>query len=119
MGQQETAKEMKGLFSLLLTITGCLAAPMADDLGLEVIGLGEDKTDHRAIVDLTKFVRDHLALDVEENRRFAERIGNQTENVANAILKHVNDPNRNSTTKFQDTLTKLQETINENLGAIV
>ena len=110
---------MKGLFSLLLTITGCLAAPMADDLGLEVIGLGEDKTDHRAIVDLTKFVRDHLALDVEENRRFAERIGNQTEVVANAILKHVNDLNRDSTTKFEVTLTKLQETIDENLGAIV
>merc|ERR1712107_809603 len=30
-----------------------------------------------------------------------------------------NDLNRDSTTKFQDTLTKLQETINENLGAIV
>merc|ERR1712038_2197450 len=110
--QQETAKEMKGLFSLLFTITGCLAAPMADDLGLEAIGLGEDKTDHRDIVELTKFVRDHLALDVKENRRFAERIGNQTEIVANAILKHVNDLNR-------DTLTKLQETIGENLGAIV
>merc|ERR1712038_1153928 len=112
ISQQETAKEMKGLFSLLLTITGCLAAPMADDLGLEAIGLGEDKTDHRDIVELTKFVRDHLALDVKENRRFAERIGNQTEIVANAILKHVNDLNR-------DTLTKLQETIGENLGAIV
>merc|ERR1712004_275653 len=68
---------------------------------------------------LTKFVRDHLALDVEENRRFAERIGNQTEIVANAILKHVNDLNRDSTTKFQETLTKLQKTIDENLGAIV
>merc|ERR1719167_1495202 len=85
----------------------------------DMFGQGEDNSDHKDIVDLTKFVRDHLALDMEENRRFAERIGNQTENVANAILKHVNDLNRNSTTKFQDTLTKLQETINENLGAIV
>merc|ERR1712165_56940 len=119
ISQQETAKEMKGLFSLLLTITGCLAAPMAGDLGLEEIGLGEDKTDHRDIVELTKFVRDHLALDVKENRRFAERIGNQTGIVANAILKHVNDLNRESTTKFQETLTKLQKTIDENLGAIV
>merc|ERR1711884_846064 len=116
--QQETASKMKGLFSLLFTITGCLAAPMADDLGSEPFGQ-DGNTDHKDIVELTKFVRDHLALDVEENRRFAERIGNQTENVANAILKHVNDLNRNSTTKFQDTLTKLQETINENLGAIV
>merc|ERR1711936_934156 len=97
ISQQETAKEMKGLFFLLLTVTGCLAAPMGDDLGLEAIGLGEDKTDHRDIVELTKFVRDHLALDVKENRRFAERIGNQTEIVANAILKHVNDLNRNTT----------------------
>merc|ERR1712223_794092 len=119
ISQQETAKEMKGLFSLLLTITGCLAAPMADDLGLEAIGLGEDKTDHRDIVELTKFVRDHLALDVKENRRFAERIGNQTEVVAKAILKHVNDLNRDSTKKFQETLTKLQVTSDENLGAIV
>merc|ERR1719327_53731 len=111
---------MKGLFSLLLTTTGCLAAPRDLDMAPpDMFGQGEDNSDHKDIVDLTKFVRDHLALDVEENRRFAERIGNQTENVANAILKHVNDLNRDSTRKFQDTLTKLQETINENLGAIV
>merc|ERR1711973_965982 len=119
ISQQATGAEMKGLLSLLLltTTTGCLAAPMAPELA-QLDFIGKDK-DHRDIVDLTKFVRDHLALDVEENRRFAERIGNQTEVVANAILKHVNDLNRDSTTKFQDTLTKLQETINENLGAIV
>merc|ERR1712038_1616371 len=116
--QQETASKMKGLFFLLFTITGCLAAPMADDLGSEPFGQ-DGNTDHKDIVELTKFVRDHLALDVEENRRFAESIGNQTEIVANAILKHVNDLNRDSTTKFQDTLTKLQKTIDENLGAIV
>merc|ERR1719367_2104255 len=111
---------MKGLFSLVLTTTGCLAAPRDLDMAPpDMFGQGEDNSDHKDIVDLTKFVRDHLALDVEENRRFAERIGNQTEDVANAILKHVNDLNRDSTTKFQDTLTKLQETINENLGAIV
>merc|ERR1711962_1910154 len=99
ISQQETAKEMKGLFPLLFTITGCLAAPMADDLGSEPFGQ-DGNTDHKDIVELTKFVRDHLALDVEENRRFAERIGNQTEIVANAILKHVNDLNRDSTTKL-------------------
>merc|ERR1719499_2739864 len=111
---------MKGLFSLLLTTTGCLAAPRDLDMAPpDMFGQGEDNSDHKDIVDLTKFVRDHLALDVEENRRFAERIGNQTEVIANAILRHVNHLNRDSTTKFQDTLTKLQETINENLGAIV
>merc|ERR1711988_414054 len=120
ISQQETAKEMKGLFSLLLTTTGCLAAPRDLDMAPpDMFGQGEDNSDHKDIVDLTKFVRNHLALDVEENRRFAERIGNQTENVANAILKHVNDLNRDSTTKFEETLTKLQKTINENLGAIV
>merc|ERR1711953_1122521 len=117
--QQETAKEMKGLFSLLFTVTGCLAAPMADYLGWEAFGQGEDNTGHRDIVELTKFVRDHLALDVKENRRFAERSNNQTEIIANAILKHVNDLNRDSTTKFEETLKKLQKTIEENLGAIV
>merc|ERR1712038_463501 len=118
--QQETAAEMKGLFFfLLLTTTGCLAAPMADDLGWEAFGQGEDNTDHRDIVELTKFVRDHLALDVKENRRFAERSNNQTEVIANAILKHVSGLNRDSTTKFEATLKKLQETIEENLGAIV
>merc|ERR1719403_753461 len=111
---------MKGLFSLLLTTTGCLAAPRDPDMAPpDMFGQGEDNSDHTAIVDLTKFVRDHLALDVEENRRFAERIGNQTEIVANAILKHVNDLNRDSTTKFQETLKELQKTINENLGAVV
>merc|ERR1711879_965618 len=44
---------------------------------------------------------------------------NQTEVIANAILRHVNDLNRDSTTKFEATLKKLQETIEENLGAIV
>merc|ERR1712223_1974087 len=114
--QQEIAAEMKGLFSLLFTITGCLAAPMADYLGWEPFGQGQGDRD---IVELTKFVRDHLALDVKENRRFAERSNNQTEVIANAILRHVNDLNRDSTTKFEATLKKLQETIEENLGAIV
>ena len=109
---------MKGLFSLLLTTTGCLAAPMADYLGSEPFGYVDDNTDHRDIVELTKFVRDHLALDVKENRRFAERSNNQTEIIANAILRHVNDLNRNSTSKFEETLKKLQETIEENMGAI-
>merc|ERR1712203_500802 len=107
ISQQETAAEMKGLFFLLFIIAGCLAAPMTDYLGSEPFGYVDDNTDHRDIVELTKFVRDHLALDVKENRRFAERIGNQTEIVANAILKHVNDLNRDSTTKFQETLRKL------------
>merc|ERR1719499_2548080 len=111
---------MKGLFSLLLTTTGCLAAPRDLDMAPpDMFGQGEDNSDHKDIVDLTKFVRDHLALDVEENRRFAERIGNQTEVIANAILRHVNHLNRDSTTKFEETLTKLQKTIDENLGAIV
>ena len=100
---------MKGLFSLLLTTTGCLAAPMAPELA-QLDFIGKDK-DHTAIVELTRFVRDHLALDVEENRRCAERSNNQTEVIANAILKHVNDLNRDSTTKFEKTLKKLQETI--------
>merc|ERR1711899_710271 len=108
--QQETAAEMKGLFfSLLFTIAGCLAALMADDLGWEPFGQGQGDRD---IVELTKFVRDHLALDVKENRRFAERSNNQTEVIANAILRHVNDLNRDSTTKFEETLKV-------NLGAIV
>merc|ERR1712156_263023 len=117
--QEETVAEMKGLFSLLFTIAGCLPAPMADYLGSELFGQGEYNTDYRDIVELTKFVRDHLALDVRENRRFAERSNNQTEIIANAILKHANDLNRDSTSKFEKTLKKLQETIEENLGAIV
>merc|ERR1719403_469306 len=111
---------MKGLFSLLLTTTGCLAAPRDLDMAPpDMFGQGEDNSDHRDIVELTKFVRDHLALDVKENRRFAERSNNQTEVIANAILRHVNDLNRDSTTKFEDTLKKLQKTIEENLKAIV
>merc|ERR1711973_191172 len=119
ISQQATGAEMKGLLSLLLltTTTGCLAAPMAPELA-QLDFIGKDK-DHLAIVELTRFVRDHLALDVEENRRFAERSNNQTEVIANAILRHVNDLNRNSTTKFEETLKKLQETIENNLGAIV
>merc|ERR1712156_506728 len=117
--QEETVAEMKGLIVLLFTITGCLAAPMAFDLGSEAFGQVDDHRDYRDIAELTKFVRDHLALDVRENRRFAERSNNQTEIIANAILRHVNDLNRDSTTKFEEALKKLQKTIEENLGAIV
>jgi len=112
--------ETKSLFCLALAVTGCLAAPMMQDPNhLGQLDFGSKDKDHKAIVELTKFVRDHLALDVQENRRFAERSNNQTEDIANAIIQHVSDLNRNATTKFEETLKKLQTAIEENLNTIV
>merc|ERR1712203_467557 len=88
--------------------TGCLTAPMIQNPNqLGQLDLSPRNPDHGAIVELTKFVRDHLALDVQANRRFSKRSNNQTEDIANAIIQHVNDLNRNTTTKFEEVLQKL------------
>merc|ERR1712088_624071 len=92
---------------------------MQDPNQLGQLDFGSKDKDHKAIVELTKFVRDHLALDVQANRRFAERSNNQTEDIANAIIQHVSDLNRNATTKFEETLKKMQTAIEENLKTIV
>merc|ERR1712203_736422 len=92
---------------------------MQDPNQLGQLDFGSKDKDHKAIVELTKFVRDHLALDVGANRRLAERSNNKTEDIANAIIQHVSDLNRNATTKFEETLKKLQTAIEENLKTIV
>merc|ERR1712233_256646 len=51
--------------------------------------------------------------------RLAERSNNKTEDIANAIIQHVSDLNRNATTKFEETLKKLETAIEENLKTIV
>ena len=106
-------------FYFFLIFTGCLTAPLIQDPNQHGDALSPRDPDHETIVELTKFVRDHLALDVEANRRFAERSNNQTEDIANAIIQHVSDLNRNSTTKFEETFKKLQTAIEENLKTIV
>merc|ERR1712233_247044 len=47
--------------------------------------------------------------------RLAERSNNKTEDIANAIIQRVSDLNRNATTKFEETLKKLETAIEENL----
>merc|ERR1711963_37764 len=121
---QQSTMETKSLFCFALAVTGCLSAPnqlgaLQDPNQLGQLDFGSRDKDHKAIVELTKFVRDHLALDVEANRRLAERSNNQTEDIANAIIQHVSDLNRNATTKFEETLKKLQTAIEENLKTIV
>jgi len=121
---QQSAMETKSLFCFALAVTGCLAAPnqlgaLQDPNQLGQLDFGSKDKDHKSIVELTKFVRDHLALDVGANRRLAERSNNKTEDIANAIIQHVSDLNRNATTKFEETLKKLQTAIEENLKTIV
>ena len=104
--------ETKSLFCFVLAVTGSLSAPnqlgaLQDPNQLGQLDFGSKDKDHKAIVELTKFVRDHLALDVAANRRLAERSNNKTEDIANAIIQHVSDLNRNATTKFEETLKKL------------
>ena len=110
----------KSPFYLFLIITGCVPAPLIQDpnqLGQLDFG-GKDK-DHEAIVEITKFVRDHLALDVQANRNLTERSNTQTEVIANAIIQHVNDLNKNATTKLDEALEKLRTAMDENMKQIV
>jgi len=108
--------ETKRLFCFALAVTGCLAVPMQDHNQLDV---GGKDTNHEAIVEITKFVRDHLALDVQANRNLTERSNAQTEHIANAIIQHVSDLNKKATTTFEETLENLQTAIKENLKTIV
>merc|ERR1740123_2959822 len=99
--------ETKSLFCLLvLAVTGCLTAPMIQDPN-QLGDVLSPRQVYGAIVQLTKFVRDDLALDVQANRRFSRRSNNQTEDIANAIIQHVNDLNRNTKTKFEEVLQRL------------
>ena len=109
--------EMKRLICLVLAITGSLSAPFEDANQLGQSS-GSSK-DHEDIVEITKFVRDQLAKDVQANRDFTEKSNEQSEDIANAILQHVKDLNRNTTTKFEETLKNLKTAIETNMKAIV
>ena len=109
--------EMKSLICLVLAITGSLSAPFEDANQLGQSS-GSSK-DHEDIVEITKFVRDQLAKDVQANRDFTEKSNEQSEDIAKAILQHVKDLNRNTTTKFEETFKKLQTAIEETLKTIV
>ena len=68
--------EMKRLICLVLTITGSLSAPFEDANQLGQSS-GSSK-DHEDIVEITKFVRDQLAKDVQANRDFTEKSNEQS-----------------------------------------
>ena len=95
------------MICLLLSVSGGLVASR-DQLD------GYDSHDH--IVELTKFVRDYLARDVQETRRFAKESNKETEKIAKDIIKHVKDLNNKSTDRFEDTLNKLKKEIEENMN---
>merc|ERR1712037_368286 len=120
MRSQQRTMGTNSFFYFFLIFTGCLTAPMIQDpnqLGQLDFG-GKDK-DHEAIVEITKFVRDHLAIDVGANRNLTERSNAQTEDIANAIIQHVNDLNKNATVRFDETLEKLRSAMDENMKRIV
>jgi len=102
--------ETKNLICLLLSLSGGLGASR-DQLD------GYDNHGH--IVELTKFVRDYLARDVQETRRFAKESNKETEKIAKDIIKHVKDLNNESTERFEDTLNKLKKEIEDNMNKIV
>ena len=69
--------ETRSLIFLLLSVSGGLGASR-DQLD------GYNNHDH--IVELTKFVRDYLARDVQETRRFAKESNKETEKIAKDII---------------------------------
>merc|ERR1711936_684721 len=100
--------EMKNLLLLFLAVVvGCHAATQEQ--------LGGDKE----MVRLIKFVRDHLALDVQANRNLTEESNNQTVDIAEAIIQHVNDVNDAATTRFEETLNKVTTAMEKNLRSVV
>merc|ERR1712110_842166 len=120
ISQEQAAMERKSLFCLfLLAITGSLSAPSYGQ-GPDQLGYGTGKNkDHEAIVTITKFVRDHLALDVQANRNLTERSNNKSNAIAKEILQHVKALNEASTTQLGGTLNNLKTNIEENLQSIV
>merc|ERR1719264_2332585 len=98
---------MKNLLLLVLAVIGCHAATQEQ--------LGGDKE----MVRLIKFVRDHLALDVQANRNLTEESNNQTVDIAEAVIQHVNEVNDAATTRFEETLNKVTTAMEKNLRSIV
>ena len=111
--------ERKSLFCFfLLAISGSLSAPSYGQ-SPDQLGYGGKNKDHEAIVTITKFVRDHLALDVQANRNLTERSNNKSNAIAKEILQHVKALNEASTTELGETLNNLKTHIEENLQSIV
>merc|ERR1719431_62452 len=111
---------MKSLLCLVLAITGSLTAPMGQSHNQLGYGhLDFNDKNHDDIVNITKFVRDKLALDVQANRAFALQNNNKTETIAKAIIQYVNDLNKNTTKIFEENLQKLKTHIEENMKLII
>ena len=113
---------------VLFAITGCLTAPMIQDPN-QLQLLPNQHHNKEAIVVLTKFVRDHLASEVQANKEFAKISNIQAEDNAKEIIQYVTDLNRNTiqhveelnritTSRFEEALKKLQTTIEGKLRMI-
>merc|ERR1711953_823094 len=123
---REDAMEKKSLVCFVLfAITGGLTAPMVQDANQ----LGHQEYNREAVVVLTKFVRDHLASEVQANKEFAKISNIQAEDNAKEIIQYVTDLNRNTiqhveelnritTSRFEEALKKLQTTIEGKLRMI-
>ena len=110
---------------VLFAITGGLTAPMVQDANQ----LGHQEYNREAVVVLTKFVRDHLASEIQANKEFAKISNIQAEDNAKEIIQYVTDLNRNTiqhveelnritTARFEEALKKLQTTIEGKLRMI-
>merc|ERR1711936_721927 len=107
--------EMKNLLLFLAVVVGCHAATQEQLGGDKEMVVDKDKE----MVRLIKFVRDHLALDVQANRNLTEESNNQTVDIAEAIIQHVNDVNDAATTRFEETLNKVTTAMEKNLRSVV
>ena len=127
--------EKKSLVCFVLAITGCLTAPMIHDdpnqfpLLQDANQLVHLEYNREAVIFLTKFVRDHLASEVQANKEFAKISNIQAEDNAKEIIQYVTDLNRNTiqhveelnritTSRFEEALKKLQTTIEGKLRMI-
>merc|ERR1712061_148371 len=123
----EEAMEKKSLVCFVLfAITGGLTAPMVQDAN-QLQLLPNQHHNKEAIVALTKFVRDHLASEIQANKEFAKISNIQAEDNAKEIIQYVTDLNRNTIqhveelnriTRFEEALKKLQTTIEGKLRMI-
>ena len=114
---QHPAMERKSFLCLVLAATSGLTSPTAEFIQPERDLTPRDPA-HRTIVEIAKFAQD-IALDVQANRNLTERSNAHTEDIANAIIQHVNDLNEKATTTFEATLVKLSNAMHENMKRIV
>ena len=97
---------------VLLALLGLCQSLAAESRGLAILN-------KRNLIELAKFSRDTLAIDVRKNRGNEEERSKATEAVVMEILKYVDKTSRDQTTRLQETLQDMVDVTMSNVEAAV